>query len=50
MAKAYQIIDNTLYKTTVTNPLLRCLSKAEDIKLLSEIHVGISEGTLALEP
>jgi hypothetical protein len=28
-AKAYQIIDNNMYKTSISGPLLRCVSKAE---------------------
>jgi hypothetical protein len=35
-AKAYQIVDNNLYKASVLGPLLRCLSKAEGQELLSE--------------
>jgi hypothetical protein len=37
-AKAYQVIDNELYKTSVMGPLLRCLSKVEGKELLAEIH------------
>jgi hypothetical protein len=40
-AKAYQIIYNNLYKTSVSGPLLRCISKAEGQELLSEIHARI---------
>jgi hypothetical protein len=42
-AKAYEIIDNTLYKTSIIGPL-HCLSIAECKKLLSEIHTCISMG------
>jgi hypothetical protein len=38
--KVYQIINNDLYKTSVTCPLLCCLSKAECKELLTEIHAG----------
>jgi hypothetical protein len=34
-ARAYQIIGNDLYKTSVTGPLLRFLSKAEGKELLT---------------
>jgi hypothetical protein len=43
-AKDYQIVGNELYKTSVSGPLLRCLSKAEGRKILQEVHVGICEG------
>jgi hypothetical protein len=42
--KAYQIIDNDLYKTFISSPLLRCISKAEGQELLSEIHAGVCGG------
>jgi hypothetical protein len=41
MAKAYQIIDNTMHNSFVIGPLFHCLSKAEGKELLFEIHVGI---------
>jgi hypothetical protein len=40
-AKAYQIVGNDLYKTSVLGPLLRCVSKAEGQEILSKIHTGI---------
>jgi hypothetical protein len=43
-AKSYQIVDNELYKTSVSGPLLWCVNKAEGQDILSEIHVGICEG------
>jgi hypothetical protein len=43
-ARAYQIVDIDLYKTSISGPLLRCVSKAEGQKILSKIHVGIYEG------
>jgi ribonuclease HI len=42
--KAYQIINNELYKTSITCPLLCYLSKAEGQELLSEIHAGVCRG------
>jgi hypothetical protein len=43
-AKAYQIVDNNLYKASVSGPLLRCLSKAKGQELLSEVHAGVYRG------
>jgi hypothetical protein len=43
-AKAYQVIGNDLYKTSIIGPLLRCLSKAEGKELLAEIHLGVCGG------
>jgi hypothetical protein len=43
-AKAYQIIENTLYKSSITGPLLRYLSKSEGKELLAEIHTGVCRG------
>jgi hypothetical protein len=40
-ARAYQIVDNNLYKASVSGPLLWCLSKAEGQEILSEVHAGI---------
>jgi hypothetical protein len=43
-ARAYQIVDNNLYKASVSAPLLRCLSKAEGQEILSEVNAGICGG------
>jgi hypothetical protein len=43
-AKEYQIIDNDLYKTSISGSLLCCVSKVEGQELLSEIHAGIYGG------
>jgi hypothetical protein len=43
-AKAYQIVNNDLYKTSISGPLLRCISKAEGQELLPEIHAGACGG------
>jgi hypothetical protein len=40
-AKAYQIVDNDLYKTSASSPHLRYVSKTEGQKLLSEFHTRI---------
>jgi hypothetical protein len=42
--KAYHIINNKLYKTSISGPLLRCISKAEGHELLLEIHTGMCGG------
>jgi hypothetical protein len=42
--KAYQVIRDELYKTSVTGPLLCCLSKDEGSELLAQTHSGICEG------
>jgi hypothetical protein len=43
-AKAYQIIGDELYKTSVTGPLLHCLSKDEGKELLTQTHSSVCEG------
>jgi hypothetical protein len=43
-AQAYQIVNNDLYKISASDPLLRCVSKEEGHKLLSEVHTGVCEG------
>jgi hypothetical protein len=47
-AKAYQIINNELSNTSITGPLLHCLSKAEGKEMLSEISCGGHIGARAL--
>jgi hypothetical protein len=42
--KSYQIIGDELYKTSVTGPLLRCLSKDEGSELLAQTHLVICGG------
>jgi hypothetical protein len=42
--KDYQIVDNDLYKTSISGPLLRCLSKTKGQEILQEVHVGICGG------
>jgi hypothetical protein len=46
-AKAYQIINNKLYKTSVSGPHLRCINKAEGQELLSEIHTEVCRGYIS---
>jgi hypothetical protein len=43
-AKAYQKVDNELYKISISGLLLRCVSKVEGQDLLLKIHVGIYGG------
>jgi transposase InsO family protein len=43
-AKAYQIVRDELYKTSVTWPLLRCLSKDKGKELLTQTHLGVCGG------
>jgi ribonuclease HI len=39
--RPYVIIEGELYKHGVCSPLLKCLSRAEGIELMKEIHVGL---------
>jgi hypothetical protein len=43
-AKAYQVIGDELYKTSVTGSLLRCFSKDEGNELFAQTHLGIRGG------
>jgi hypothetical protein len=43
-AKEYQIIEDELYKTSVTGPLLRCLSRDEGKDLLTQTHLSVCRG------
>jgi hypothetical protein len=43
-AQAYQIVDNDLYKTSVSGPLLRCINKEEGQQILSELHPRVCGG------
>jgi hypothetical protein len=43
-AKDYQIVDNELYRTSVSGPLLRCISKIEGQEILQEVHAEICGG------
>jgi hypothetical protein len=49
-ARSYQIVDNDLYKTSISRPLLRCVSKAKGQEILSEIHVGACGGHISAKP
>jgi hypothetical protein len=39
--RPYVIIEGELYKHEVCSPLLKCLSRAEGIELMKEIHAGL---------
>jgi hypothetical protein len=43
-AKAYQVIGDELYKTSLTGPLLRCLSRNKGKELLAQTHSGVCRG------
>jgi hypothetical protein len=43
-AKAYQVIGDELYKTSVTGLLLRCLSRDEGKELLAQTHSSVCGG------
>jgi hypothetical protein len=43
-ARSYQIVDNDLYKISISGPLLRCVSKDEGQRILLEIHAGVCGG------
>jgi hypothetical protein len=38
------IVSKELYKTSVSSPLLRCISKIVGQEILQEVHVGICRG------
>jgi hypothetical protein len=43
-AKAYQVIGDELYKTSVMGPLLHCLSRDEGKEFLAQTHSGVCGG------
>jgi hypothetical protein len=44
------IIEGELYKHGVCSPLLKCLSRAEDIELMKEIHAGLCGSHIGSRP
>jgi hypothetical protein len=42
--QTYQIVDNDLYKISVSGPLLRYISKEEGQQILSGVHAGVCRG------
>jgi hypothetical protein len=47
-AGSYQIVDNDLYKTSISGPLLWCVNKVKGQDILSEIHVGTYGGHIGV--
>jgi hypothetical protein len=43
-AHSYQIVNNELYKISISCPLLLCVSKAEGREILLKVHVGVCGG------
>jgi hypothetical protein len=48
--KPYVIIEWELYKHGVCSPLLKCLSRAEGIELMKEIHAGLCGSHIGSRP
>jgi hypothetical protein len=46
-ARSYQIVDNDLYKTSTSGPLLQCINKTEGQDILSVIHIGTCGGHIS---
>jgi hypothetical protein len=46
----YVIIEGELYKHGVCSPLLKCLSRAEGIELMKEIHAGLCGSHIGSRP
>jgi hypothetical protein len=42
--KAYQIVRDELYKTSIIGLLLHCLSRDEGKELLTQTHSGVCRG------
>jgi ribonuclease HI len=49
-ARPYVIIEGELYKHRVCSPLLKCLSRAEGIELMKEIHAGLCGSHIGSRP
>jgi hypothetical protein len=48
--RPYVIIEGELYKYRVCSPLLKCLSRTEDIELMKEIHAGLCGSHIGSRP
>jgi hypothetical protein len=48
--RPYVIIEGELYKHGVCSPLLKCLSRAEGIELMREIHAGLCRSHIGSRP
>jgi ribonuclease HI len=49
-ARSYVILEGELYKHGVCSPLLKCLSRAEGIELMKEIHAGLCGSHIGSRP
>jgi hypothetical protein len=49
-ARPYVIREGELYKHGVCSPLLKCLSRAEGIELMKEIHAGMCGSHIGSRP
>jgi ribonuclease HI len=49
-ARPYVIIEGELYKRGVCSPLIKCLSRAEGIELMKEIHAGLCGSHIGSRP
>ena len=43
--KQYSIIAGELYKSRIVAPMLKCISREQGIKLLTQMHIGCAELT-----
>jgi hypothetical protein len=48
--RPYIMIEGELYKHGVCSPLLKCLSRTEDIELMKEIHAGLCGSHIGSRP
>jgi ribonuclease HI len=48
--RSYVIIEGELYKHGVCSPILKCLSRAEGIELMKEIHAGLCGSHIGSRP
>jgi hypothetical protein len=46
--KDYQIVSNEMYMTSISGPLLWCLSKTEGQEILQEVNAGIYGGHIGI--
>jgi hypothetical protein len=48
--RPYEIIEGELYKHGVCSPVLKCLSRAEGVELMKEIHAGLCGSHIGSRP
>lgn len=41
MSRKYKVIEGQLYKSGVTTPLLKCVTREEGMRIVVEIHEGL---------